>query len=262
MSTVRLVTFNLHHGVGDDGRHDLVRVARLLDDADPDLICLQEVDRHFGERSEFVDQALVLAEALDRELIWSPSITKPARGGRAEPREYGNALLSRLPVRATEVHRLPGGGEPRSALRALVDADGAPLWVTATHLSSSSAADRAAQVAAVTALQGAAEEPGILVGDLNADAGAPELDPLRTRFADAWELARDRTDQAGRFSLLAGRGLTHPARRPRVRIDQVWVSGGVAVTDARVLDGSGTSDHHPLLVDLALTPSPAPGDAD
>ena len=27
---VRLVTFNTHHGVGDDGRHDLVRIAELL----------------------------------------------------------------------------------------------------------------------------------------------------------------------------------------------------------------------------------------
>jgi endonuclease/exonuclease/phosphatase (EEP) superfamily protein YafD len=39
-----------------------------------------------------------------------------------------------------------------------------------------------------------------------------------------------------------------------VRIDQVWVSAGVTVADARVLDGSSTSDHHPLLVDLEVGP--------
>ncbi|WP_138757613.1 endonuclease/exonuclease/phosphatase family protein [Modestobacter altitudinis] len=259
MSAVRLVTFNTHHGVGDDGRHDLARVARLLDDADPDVICLQEVDRHFGERSEFVDQALLLAEALDRELAWAPSIDKAPQGGRTERRQYGNALLSRLPVRSSEVHALPGGGEPRSALHARLQLEGSELEVVTTHLSSRSPADRAAQAATLARLHPGGS-PTVVVGDLNADAGAPELDALRQRFADAWELATDRSDQAGRFSLRGGRGLTHPARRPRVRIDQVWVSPDVSVVDARVLDGAATSDHHPLLVDLVMKDplSPAP----
>jgi endonuclease/exonuclease/phosphatase family metal-dependent hydrolase len=250
--TIRLVTFNVHHGVGDDGRHDLPRLARLLAEAEPDLICLQEVDRHFGERSEHVDQPLLLARGLGMELAWSPSIDEPGRAGRTQQRQYGNAVLSRLPLLASEVHRLPGSGEPRSALRVLVQRGGAALRVTTTHLSSGSAADRAAQAAAIAALPTDPGEPTVLVGDLNADAGAPELQVLRERFADAWELAAARTDQSGRFSLRAGQGLTHPARHPRVRIDQVWVSPGVAVADARVLDGSSTSDHHPLLVDLLI----------
>ena len=58
---VRLVTFNIHHGVGDDGRHDLPRLAQVLAAADADVICLQEVDRHYGDRSENVDQGLLLA---------------------------------------------------------------------------------------------------------------------------------------------------------------------------------------------------------
>lgn len=254
LTAVRLVTFNVHHGVGDDGRHDLPRLARLLADADPDLICLQEVDRHFGDRSEHVDQGLLLARALGMELAWGPSIDRPPQPGRTERRQYGNALLTRLPVLTSEVHRLPGGGEPRSALRSLVRLDAGALWVTTTHLSSRSAQDRAVQAAAVAELVTGPEAPGVLVGDLNADAGAPELAVLRERCGDAWELAGQRHDQSGRFSVHTGQGLTHPARRPRVRIDQVWVSTGVTVTGARVLDGSGASDHHPLLVDLTITP--------
>jgi endonuclease/exonuclease/phosphatase family metal-dependent hydrolase len=262
VSPVRLVTFNIHHGVGDDGRHDLPRLARLLAESDPDVICLQEVDRHFGERSEHVDQALLLSRALDMELAWAPSIDHPRAGG-AERQQYGNALLSRLPVLGSDVHPLPGDGEPRSALRAVVGSAEGALTVTTTHLSSRSATDRAAQAAAVAALHGPGT-PGVLVGDLNADVGAGELDVLRERFTDAWEAAAARSDQVGRFSLRAGQGLTHPARRPRVRIDQVWVTPGVAVRDARVLDGSATSDHHPLLVDLLLDaarPAAAPGGA-
>jgi endonuclease/exonuclease/phosphatase family metal-dependent hydrolase len=249
MTPVRLVTFNIHHGVGDDGRHDLPRLARLLADTRSDVICLQEVDRHFGERSEFVDQALLMASALDLELAWGPSIDRDAPTGRTDRRQYGNAVLSRLPVAGTDVHPLPGGGEPRSAVCVQLRLDGGDLWVTTTHLSSRSAADRAEQAAAVAALH---TGPRVLVGDLNADAGAPELEALHTRFADAWELADARSDQAGSFSLHRDAGRTHPARRPRVRIDQVWVTDGVSVNGARVLDGSATSDHHPLLVDLVL----------
>jgi hypothetical protein len=35
----------------------------------------------------------------------------------------------------------------------------------------------------------------------------------------------------------------------------------VTVADARVLDGSATSDHHPLLVDLVLAPTARPSGA-
>jgi endonuclease/exonuclease/phosphatase family metal-dependent hydrolase len=248
-SPVRLLTFNVHHGVGHDGRHDLARLARLLAATEADVICLQEVDRHYGARSEGVDQALLLSRALGMQLAWGPAIDLP---GTPQRRQYGNALLSRRPILATDVHRLPGGGEPRSALRSLVELDGAALWVTPTHLTSRSAADRAAQAAAVAGLPTGPSETGVVVGDLNADAGAPELAVLRERFADAWHLARARADQARRWSLRRDVGRTHPARRPHVRIDQVWVSAGVTVTAAEVLDGSACSDHHPLQVDLEV----------
>jgi endonuclease/exonuclease/phosphatase family metal-dependent hydrolase len=248
---VRLLTFNVHHGVGDDGRHDLPRLARLLAGTDADVICLQEVDRHYGPRSEGVDQALLLSRALDMQLAWGPAIDEPGVGG--ERRQYGNALLSRLPVLVSDVHPLPGDGEPRSALRTLVELDGGALWVTTTHLSAQSTQDRAAQAAVVAGLHTEPMETGVLVGDLNADADAPELAVLRERFTDAWHLAGARSDQSPRWSLRRDAGRTHPARRPHVRIDQVWVAGGVTVTAAEVLDGSACSDHHPLLVDLAVT---------
>jgi endonuclease/exonuclease/phosphatase family metal-dependent hydrolase len=248
---VRLLTFNVHHGVGPDGRHDLPRLARLLADTGADVICLQEVDRHFGERTEHVDQALLLSRALDMQLAWGPAIDRPAEGAGTR-RQYGNALLSRLPILVSDVHPLPGDGEPRSALRTLVELDGGALWVTTTHLTTRSATDRAAQAAVLAGLYDEPMETGVLVGDLNADAGAPELDVLRARFTDAWHLARARSDQAAPWSLRAQQGLTHPAGHPRVRIDQVWVSAGVAVADAQVLDGADSSDHNPLLVDLEV----------
>jgi endonuclease/exonuclease/phosphatase family metal-dependent hydrolase len=246
---VRLVTYNTHHGVGDDGRHDLPRLATVLAAADADVICLQEVDRHFGPRSENVDQALLLARALDMQLAWGTAIDEPRPGGQRG--EYGNALLSRLPILVSDVHRLPGGGEPRCALRTMIELDGGALWVTTTHLSRKSG-DRAAQAAAVADLHTAPMETGIVVGDFNAAPDAPEFAVLREKFADAWELANERDDRSGWRFWQHDDGNTHPARSPHRRIDHAWVTPGVAVATAEVLDGAGASDHLPLMIDLEV----------
>jgi endonuclease/exonuclease/phosphatase family metal-dependent hydrolase len=249
---VRLVTFNTHHGVGEDARHDLPRLAKLLASVDADVICLQEVDRYFGDRSEDVDQSLLLSRALDMQLAWGPAIDDPQPGNQP-PRQYGNALLSRLPILISDVHRLPGGGEPRSALRTMLELDGGTLWVTNTHLSTGEPGRRAAQVAALAALHTDSMAAGVLVGDFNSRPEAPELVALRGRFADSWERAEDRDDQAGWRFWQREEGLTHPARFPHRRIDQVWVSAGVTVAAAHVLDADGASDHLPLVVDLLVS---------
>jgi endonuclease/exonuclease/phosphatase family metal-dependent hydrolase len=247
---VRLVTFNTHHGVGGDERHDLPRLAKVLASADADVICLQEVDRYFGDRSEDVDQALLLSRALDMQLAWGPAIDERRPDGA--PRQYGNALLSRLPILISDVHPLPGTREPRCALRTMIELDGGLLWVTATHLTTNSPQERGKQVAALAGLHTAPMETGVVVGDFNTGPDSPELAPLRDRFTDAWELAPARRDQAGWRLWHRGHGETFPARGPRKRIDQVWVSTGIEVTSARVLDGEGASDHLPFVVDLAV----------
>jgi endonuclease/exonuclease/phosphatase family metal-dependent hydrolase len=248
---VRLVSFNIHHGVGTDGRHDLPRLATLLASLDADVLCLQEVDRRYGERSEDVDQALLLSRALDMQLAWGPAIDEPRSDGRPA-RQYGNALLSRLPILISDVHRLPGGGEPRSALRTMIELDGAALWVTATHLSTGDPSRRAAQAAAVAALHTEPMETGVVVGDFNTGPETPELGVLREHFTDAWHLARARDDRAGWRFWDAEEGNTFPSKRPRIRYDQVWVSAGVSVAAAHVVDAEGASDHLPLVVDLEV----------
>jgi endonuclease/exonuclease/phosphatase family metal-dependent hydrolase len=248
---VRLVTFNTHHAVGQDSRHDLSRLAKVLAATNADVICLQEVDRHFGDRSEDVDQALLLSRALDMQLAWGPAIDEPQSGDQP-PRQYGNALLSRLPILISDVHQLPGSGEPRTALRTMVELDGGALWVTVTHLTTRSAEARAAQVAALAALHTEPMETGVLVGDFNAPPDAPELGVLRERFTDAWHMAVAREDRAGWRFWNRDEGGTFPARAPHERIDQVWVSAGVTVAAAQVVDAGGASDHLPLVVDLEV----------
>src|SRR5207244_7960421 len=58
-SDVRLVTWNIHGGLGRDGRRDLGRIAALLEDMRSDVAALQEVgDAHRGNlEREVADQA-------------------------------------------------------------------------------------------------------------------------------------------------------------------------------------------------------------
>ena len=58
------MTYNIHHGAGYDGVLDLERIAVLIEKSGADVIGLQEVDRHWSERSNWVDQPAWLAKRL------------------------------------------------------------------------------------------------------------------------------------------------------------------------------------------------------
>ena len=219
---VRLLTLTVRLRAGS--HLDLPRLARLLADADADVVCLQGVDRHLDGGDEDVDPALLLSRALDMALAWEPATDEPR--GIGDPRRHGHALLSRLPILISSVHQLPGNGAPGGALQTMVELDGGALWITATSLTTGSAQERAEQVAALAALHSEPMETGVVVGDLGAGPDAPELAALRERFT--------------------------PAGAAREATDQVWVSPGVRVTAARVLDGDGASEQLPFVVDLAV----------
>ena len=56
---MKIVTYNIQYGKGQDGQYDLERTAKVVDSAD--IIALQEVER-FWQRSGYVDQVTVLTE--------------------------------------------------------------------------------------------------------------------------------------------------------------------------------------------------------
>ncbi|MGI8625364.1 MAG: endonuclease/exonuclease/phosphatase family protein [Geodermatophilaceae bacterium] len=235
---LRLAAFNIAHGRGLDRKVSLDRTASVIRRMAAHVVCLQEVDRHFGDRSANLDQALELSRALDMQVVYGASVTRSSRSG--PPREYGNAILSHLPILNHELHPLPGTPEyePRSAQRVLIELDGGALWVVNTHLSHESADDRAAQGRAVRALVDDAMGTAVIAGDFNADNDAPELAAL-SDLRDAWT-------ECGQ-----GDGCTHPAHRPNKRLDHVLCSAGVIPSSAQVMS-SDASDHLPLLVDLLI----------
>jgi endonuclease/exonuclease/phosphatase family metal-dependent hydrolase len=159
---LHVMTYNIRHGRGMDGKVDLGRIAAVIEAEQPDLVALQEVDAR-RQRSGAIDQAEELAVRLGMEARFAPCIVKGDE-------HYGIATLSRLPLGATRQVALPHGGgwrsEPRCALVTEVrwSTGLVELELVNTHLSLRPG-ERAAQAAAL-ATAGLGDDL-ILAGDLN-----------------------------------------------------------------------------------------------
>ncbi|MHB8838824.1 MAG: endonuclease/exonuclease/phosphatase family protein [Gemmatimonadaceae bacterium] len=87
---LRVMTYNIQYGGGD-----IERTSAAIRAAGPDLVALQEVDVHWGARSEFVDQASRLAERLGMQVRFAPIYRLPGADSASPPRGFGVALRSR-----------------------------------------------------------------------------------------------------------------------------------------------------------------------
>ncbi|WP_428953673.1 endonuclease/exonuclease/phosphatase family protein [Streptomyces sp. cg35] len=248
---LRIATYNIHAGAGMDNVFDLDRQAAALRSLHADVIGLQEVDVHWGTRSQGRDVARELAERLGMQVSFAPIYSldpDPAGGPR---REFGVAVLSRYPIRAAANHEItrlstqdpnpvpapaPGFGEVTLKVR------GVPVQVFVTHLDyRADPAVRVAQVADTRRIMAAerGSVPGarqVLLGDFNAAPSAPELGPL-------WQELRD----AG-----PANGGTYPADAPVNRIDYVAVGEGIRVRSVSVPGEAAASDHRPVVADLSM----------
>jgi len=240
---VTVATYNIHHAQGVDDRLDLDRIAAEVRRTDADVIGLQEVDRHWSSRSDFADQAAELARRLDMDVAYGANLDLDPASPGAPRRQYGTAVLSKWEIRESRNTLLPRprGGEQRGLLETVIKARGEFVRFAVTHLQHDNAEERLAQSSQIASLLDGSAQPVVLVGDLNAVPGAPELAPLESRFDDAWELGGD-----------GGPGFTYSADDPHARIDYVLVSPGVGVSRASVFGGSTGSDHLPFAASVSI----------
>lgn len=234
---LRVLTYNIHHGEGMDGRIDLERIAELIRNAEPDLVALQEVDRGV-RRSGGVDQPARLAELTGMKPVFERNIEY--QGG-----DYGNAVLSRLPIVSSRNHHLPQSlpKEQRGMLEVHVQASGRPVLFLATHLDyHPDDTERMQSVAMLRSLlqQGPAI-PTVLAGDMNALPDSRVIDGLTSFLMDA--------HISGPQPIF-----TFPADAPDRRIDYVMYDRCHAwnCIEYRVLDEPVASDHRPVLATLVL----------
>ncbi len=237
---VRVMSYNIHHGEGADGRLDLDRIAGVIRSEKAEVVGLQEVDR-FWRRSDFVDQVDYLAEELDMHAAYGANLDLSPDDPSQPRRQYGTAILSKYPIVESRNTLLPklGNSEQRGLLEALIKVKGAPVRFYDTHLQHNNSEERALQVRAIMEHTEDVEGPQVLVGDLNARPEAPELAPLYGRYNDAWPLGGE------------GPGYTIGAENPTRRIDYVFVTPDVAVRGASV-PRTLASDHLPVVANLSV----------
>ena len=234
--TVRVVTYNIHHGQGTDGIFDLARIAGLIVRTQPDLVALQEVDER-TDRSAGVNQLEVLAQSTGMHAAYGK--TMDYGGG-----EYGVAVLSRWPLLSTDNEPLPSSPdrEPRTTLTVRVRAgDAGPMiQFTCTHFDQGrDPQDRQAQAEAVNRQQARADVPAILAGDMNA---RPTTDVMHT-LEQQWTTAVPADDQTI-GSPLRSFGSDYVLFRPA----GVW-----RLVDAKIIDDRVASDHRPVFAALEWT---------
>jgi endonuclease/exonuclease/phosphatase family metal-dependent hydrolase len=154
---IRFASYNIHRGIGCDSRFSAERILGVLNEIQADAIALQEVESH----SSGIDMLAWLAERTGFHAIAGITLS------RAESR-YGNAVLTRFPVRATQLLDLRlSRHEPRGAIALDLDCDGSPLLLVATHLGLRPG-ERRAQIEQLLALFHARpHRRAILLGDLN-----------------------------------------------------------------------------------------------
>ena len=153
-----LLTWNIQCGLGCDGQHNLARIADTIHaTGNADVICLQEVCRFMpeldGGRGQ--DQVAVLAELFPGyEALFGAAISR-SLAGNSERQQFGNLILSRLPVCQVFFHPLPQPADagvkhmPRQLSEAVVACASGPLRILTTHLEFHSVLQQSAQVEAI-----------------------------------------------------------------------------------------------------------------
>jgi endonuclease/exonuclease/phosphatase family metal-dependent hydrolase len=228
----RILTWNIHSGVGPDGLYDLDRVIALIRQHDADIIALQEVDSRGGTGIVPID---TLRAALGPHAAEARTIVAPDG-------HYGHVLISRWPFDAVNLHDLSQPGrEPRWMIEVSIGdmGNGVPVThgdhggttVVATHLGYHFGENRA-QVNHLVAAVGRIAGRILLVGDFN-----DWHRQVRRRLA-ALALASTRLN-------------TFPARRPMLPLDRIFCRPAHALlrgwTDK---SAASMSDHLPVIADI------------
>lgn len=227
-----------------DRRRSEKRIAEVIAALDVDMIGLQELDLN-RRRSARVDQAGLIADQLGWQRYFHPAL-------RIGDEHYGDAILSRYPMRLRQAKELPSVTtricpEPRAAIWMEVECPIGKLQVINTHLG----LGRRERFMQAELLAGPewlgrveATDPLVLMGDFNSLPGSPPFQLLAWRLRDVRTLVSP-----------SPRLRTFPTRFPSLAVDHIFVSESFRVDSVAVSRNAETriaSDHFPLVADLRL----------
>lgn len=249
---ITVMTYNIHHAEGTDGKLDLDRIASVIKHTGADLVGLNEVDNNFGPRSNYNDQAKILAESLNMHYVFGPALKS---GSPGNPNLYGNAILSRFPITHSANHPLitDPGHEPRACIAATITIGGDDYTFIATHLDNVKTEMRVKQAQNIIAIIENIDTPVILAGDFNCPP--PDANKTEQSSQTSRPVAIILEKLESSFAI-AGIG---PANTigSTTKIDYIFVSPDLAdkVKNATVIrtDQTATaSDHLPMIAEFKL----------
>jgi endonuclease/exonuclease/phosphatase family metal-dependent hydrolase len=227
---VTIASYNIHKGLGSDGRRLPARILDVLDELAADVAVLQESDTRFGRRTSVLPDAMLATRG------WRAA---PLAGCTGALGWHGNAILLRgaLTLRAARRLVLPVL-EPRGAVMAdLALPGGRALRLVGAHLDLSGLW-RTRQVQRI--MERVARAPGsppeLVMGDLN-----------------EW---RARADTLAAFTARLREvplGPSFPARLPLGRLDRAFAHPALPIVAAGVHASAlarVASDHLPVWVRL------------
>jgi len=238
---MRVLSYNIHKGIGGrDRRYVLDRITQVIEAENPDLICLQEVDRHV-RRSRHDDQPKLLAEYFQAAGHLFQMNVKLQEGG------YGNLILTRWPLRRKhQISLRLSWRKCRGAQMAVIDTPEGPLHLVNLHLGLAER-ERHWQVNHLLTHSNFRESldlPTLLIGDWNDWRNTLTHGPLKSAgFTQITEPLR-------KFR-------SFPAYLALGALDKAFHRGSVYVRQAKIVRSAlakQASDHLPLVVDFHLRP--------
>src|SRR5436190_19467630 len=234
-NTLRVMTYNIHHGQGVDGKVDLERIAGLIKTQRVDVVALQEVDRG-TLRTARRDLTAELGKLTGLNACFGKNIDY--QGG-----EYGTAVLSRFPILATTNthYQMLHPHEQRGLLGAVLDVNGRKLLFLNTHFDyHNDDAERALDVKTIkAAINNMTNMPVILCGDFNEGPGSRTHNRLSEFVTDTWKATGN------------GNGFTFSSSGPWQRIDFIWHSKHLRPLNTSVIK-TNASDHLPVVGEFSV----------
>lgn len=266
--TLRVLTYNIAHGRGpiddnweeggDAKRERIARIAKLIADAGPDVVVLNEVDFDAlwsGGQNQ--------AEAIAKRAGYRYRVEQRNLDFRFAygSWKFGNAVLSRFPIVSAEVVNFPApaawedwlAGRKRGVVCTLQLPNDRRVKIAAVHLETRDAVTRVRSALLLLELA-KGTEPVILAGDFNSTpAGFPfhESPPPEIGEWNAIQLVNRNGFQVRPAADPAAKDFTYPARQPDRVIDWIAVPAAWRFVEYRVLD-TRLSDHRPVLATLQM----------
>lgn len=241
---LRVMTYNVHSCTGSDGRISTYRVADVIASFEPDIVAIQELDSGLA-RTNHEHQAAEIARHLNMDFHFHPSI-------EVQEGEYGNAILSRYPLRLVQAGPLPSPWwfrplERRGAIWAAVDLGGREVQIINTHFGHN-LRERLLQaetlLGAGWAAHSSCASPLVVCGDFNTLPISSVYRRIRKFLQDAQISIKGKKPMS-----------TYPSRFPLARIDHIFTGAGVEVMDTKVPRSKLTclaSDHLPLIAEIEI----------